>query len=502
MTSRRTACAFSLFLPLTACATRATLPPPSEPLVATAHRDFPEAPPVPSLMRPIEVPNIHTFTLQNGLHVYVVERSDTNDVELAYIARAGGESGPVETRGLSTLALMALMYMTGDAAGSRARLGEEALTSYMRDDASSLSTSTHADSLDAALRELAAMIATPHLTTDAIEAAVGKQLDELHESVYDQEGLARQHALRMLVGDAHPLGFPIVGKHENVQRFTVGDVESRRQAMFAPETSALVLVGAVTREKAEQLAAQYLGSLSQPKATVPEAPTPLRSTEAMRARALLTVGGVARIVQAFRAPPRQHPDFVPFSLLSILTGELMSSRLFMALREQQERTYAIGSRHDVRRTLSTFVIETDVRGDAVGDTLSGIDGELDRLRTTQVAAHELSRAKLVARERIAGRLEHNDGVLRLLADMIVSSRVLPSDPQRTLNEHIARIDSTTPEDIRQVALTYLESGERGVAVSGPMSDFLPALADWAGEDHIDTFIPRSIADANHLRRSD
>lgn len=473
------------------CAARAKLPAPALPLIGTPRAAIPDAPRAPEVSVAITLPTLHAQTLANGLTVYVVERPGDDKVELRYVALAGGERGALEGLGLSTLAVKSTFYAAEQKRSDRALDDEEALATSTDHAASKIAASIAASKLEPTLAEIVATLQVASLPSEAVASAVTDQLDDLHRNLFEQRDLAWFHANQMLYGDEHPLGHPTVGLHENMPRFRIGQLEEHRRQVFAPETSALILVGDLSAEASLQLVAKHLGALPRvnapPKKTPPPAPP---STK--RARALLTPGRIAQIVQAYKAPPRGHADAIPFALLDVVAGASFPSRLSQALREQHQRTYSIASHYQLRRDESTWTIDTLVEPETVGETLEEIDTELLRLRSLPVTARELGLAKRMLRQRLVGRLDDGSDAADLLVELVVTAPE-GQHPTARLAAELEQIERAEARDLQRVATKYLQTEQRGVAVAGPILDYEPDLYRWAGGS-IDTFLPKRIAD--------
>lgn len=481
--------AMALFVALPACTSRATLPAASFPLVATRHEDRPLAPPVPPLRREPSLPATRTHTLPNGMRAYVVAHPGASDISVTYVARAGGENRNLKTLGLSTLAIRAVHIAREQEAESAALAAERRIDMRVERDAALLETSAHRDTLAPVLADLAETLRSPPLTRESIASAVTEQLDLLHDGLFDQRELGRLHAMQMLYGDRHPLGTATAGLHENMFRFKVNELDPHLTEILAPDTSALLISGDVDMDATVALVERHFSSLSAVHAE--QTGSPASAPSEKKVRALLTPGRIAHIVQAYRAPPSDHADAAPFYLLSIAAGELSSSRLNLALREQHEHTYSVSSQYAARPEDGTFTIETEVAARAVGDTLQHIDETLERLRAAPVDAHELERAKLHARERVAALLESGEGTARLFQNMLINGQVFPQDLRSTLERDLARIGAATAADLQRVANNYLWPGFRGAAVSGPLGDYHDVLARWCNDDY-DMFVPKRL----------
>ncbi|MET0287798.1 MAG: insulinase family protein [Polyangiales bacterium] len=479
---------FLLTLGLVGCAHRAPLPSPSMPLVATSRLEFPQRPRISEPPSPVELPAIESYRLANGLSVLVVPRPGTRGVTMRYAAGQGGVQG-LDEQGWSALARRV---------AQRAVLEspiEVALTCRAAGTLSGswLELDTRKEDLPSALRVLVDALAPQPIPSEVVGVAVDDQLDELHDELYYQSELARRHAHQILYGDEHPFASSLNGSLSTLKPLTVEGLGEYKALAFAPEHSALVIVGDLD-------AATLPAQLAQAFAALPASgrklmgPPKAQAEPSKNVRGLLTAGRTAYVMFSYRAPAQDSADDAPFQLLSLLTGDLSASRLHQALREQGALTYSVDASVAQRRGGATFDIETQVEPESLLKALRVIDVELARLRDQLVSDDELALAKLQARESFAQRLEDDAQLVAMLGqDFTLQGRSFAEAPTDLLRKQLDAFDAVTSEQLRDVARRYLQPAQRAAAVAGPLHKFQFELGRWY-EGSIDFFAPKRIAD--------
>jgi predicted Zn-dependent peptidase len=489
-------------LALAACVRRASLPEPVSPLAATRRAGFPAAPSV-AHAEPVEAPPITTFKLENGLRVMVLERPDLDWVSIRYTARRGAEDGTHAELGAASM-VMGLAMLAPQAGGEPVAPVAEpgapepgsVIHGYVDRVAGHVVTSSMVDELDATLGELAALIREPRVSTQAVRDVAFRQLDRIDAANFDALELARCHARQILYGDDHPLGQPMEGRLSELGKLTLGQLEEHHRFMFAPEASALIVVGGAPAAQVRELAERHFSALTGgPSVTVGvmaagEAPE-------RRVRGLLTPGKAALIVQGFPAPAAPSSERVPFRLLSMLAAELIGSRVNQALRERAAQTYHVGGLYELRSSGGTWLLEVRVEPGDLVDALRTIDRELVKLAVQPIEPAELEHARAQFRERRRAQLADAASAADLLDEAFVfAASTAPEHVLAEWQRDYGRIEGITGPEVEGLARQYLDAKQRALVVAGDLGRFRHDLQVWNSE--IDLFVPNQMLEK--LRR--
>lgn len=475
---------------LSACAHREPLPEPSSPLVATSRAEFPARPLASEPAATVELPQIASFRLPNGLTVLAVERPAASAVSLRYVAAQGGEDRPLGELGWATLSRRITeraLERTNDV-DALARLGEAQSSGGTDQLASWLALETDPELFEDTVRLLVAALRDHAMPSEIIADALDDQLDALHHELFQQGELARNHAHQILYGEQHPLGLSHNGTFDSLKVLTVEQLRVRHAAVFAPEHSALVVVGKIEIATLSAQLTQAFSDLPASGASLAAAP-PIGERTERRARGLLTRGRTAHVTESYRAPPHGSVDDAPFQLLRLISGSLWSSRLMTALRERDTFTYAVGASLSFHREGATFDIETEVEPSSLLAALRVIDEQIARLREAPITPAELALAKLQAREIFAQRFEDESYACAVIArNFALHGQAFAAAPGQSLRAQLEAIEAVSAERVREVAARYLAPERRAVAVAGPLLDFEFELSRWYGLG-VEFFVP-------------
>ena len=256
------------------------------------------------------------------------------------------------------------------------------------------------------------------------------------------------------------LGRDVGGSEATVREITRDMAIDYLRQQYVPNNAVVSIAGAVEQEEAAALVACTLGDWPR---GVPEGWFPaVNGQHDVRAAVKYKKTEQAHVCLAVRGLALQHPDRFALSLLSVVLGEGMSSRLTLELRERR------GLAYDVHCYLSSFqdagalVIYAGVDPANASEALRLLVVELARLRDEPVPEEELARAKELAKGRLLLRMEDT----RAVSDWMGAQELLLGRV-RTVDEVAGLIDAVTAQDIQRVAQERIVSGQLSLAVVGP-----------------------------------
>jgi predicted Zn-dependent peptidase len=268
------------------------------------------------------------------------------------------------------------------------------------------------------------------------------------------------------------LGRDVAGTEETVRGITRAVALDYLRDQYVPNNAVISIAGAVTHEEVMAHVERLLGDWSRgvPRGWFPA----VNGQQAPRAAVKYKSTEQAHLSVAVRGLPMHHPDRYALSLLSVILGEGMSSRLTLELRERRGLCYDVHSYCSFFLDAGSFTLYAGVDPAKAEEALRALLAELGKLRNEGVADDELQRAKALAKGRILLRMEDTRAVSDWLgAQELLSARI------RTVDEVTARIDAVTGEDLQRVARQLIVEEQLNLAVVGPFRStkrFRPLLA--------------------------
>ncbi|MFI5274041.1 MAG: M16 family metallopeptidase [Ktedonobacterales bacterium] len=257
-----------------------------------------------------------------------------------------------------------------------------------------------------------------------------------------------------------PLGREVAGTRETVESISRAAMADYWTRHYVPGSLVVSIVGDVTHERALEATTRLLGDW-QPAPTPPWQPSPPPSGVA---RVRLETRKTEQTNFCLYTPglPHRHDDDYALSLLHVILGDGMSSRLFQEVRERQGLAYDVGTAPVHFHDTGAFVVSAGVEPRRTEAALTAILAELARIHDVPVSAAELHRAKEYSKGRMALRLEDTSSV----ASWLGGQEALLNEIHE-LDETMARLDAVTVEDIQHVARALFTDEWLRLAVIGP-----------------------------------
>ncbi len=167
-------------------------------------------------------------------------------------------------------------------------------------------------------------------------------------------------------------------------------------------------------------------------------------------------------VFGFPAVDINHPDRYPLSVLNMILGSGMSSRLFQEVREKRGLVYSISSfleMFSAGGVLGVFFGTSDKNLSQVFDVVKMVFEEIQKSGVTEselsLAKARVKRTLLMAEDDVSGRM------MKIARDYYYHRRVIPTE------EVLEKVAAVTMEDIQRVAADYLDWEKLSFAVVGP-----------------------------------
>jgi predicted Zn-dependent peptidase len=285
-------------------------------------------------------------------------------------------------------------------------------------------------------------------------------LEEIHAQDDSPEELVQVHFGRNFWGD-NAFGWPILGEAEHIARVRRRDLLAYRRTAYRPADTVVAVAGRVRhQEVADLVAAGFQGYAdgvpARPRPTVSTHPGVYHlSRDLEQVNLCLGAPGMAA------DDPRRYAA----TILQLILGGNMSSRLFQAVREQLGLAYAIQSFIQFFSNTGLLGISAGVSPANLAAVMAAIRRELQKLRKEKISKGELEAAKEHLRDSIMLSAEDCDHrMLRLAKNELNFGRYIP------LEDIIAGMQKVTAAEVLEVARDLLRPEGWGVALLGPVAE--------------------------------
>lgn len=259
------------------------------------------------------------------------------------------------------------------------------------------------------------------------------------------------------------LAHPISGTRQTIGKMTVDDLKSFYQNNYQTGKMVLVIVSdEITLKKTAQEIEKYFqlssGSVNGISASKVEKSGP-------RHRIINKPIQQGNLIVGFEGPSANSDDQIKMNLLSALLGGMMSSRLFLRIREQQGLCYYIKSHVDNHQTTGSVAAQAGMDPKNLIRTLEAILNEYQILKNELVDDEELGKTKEYMKGKLALALEDSEELASFYGHQwIMMNRI------KNHQQIVREIDQVSAEDIRAVARKYFQTETLSVAIVAPSHD--------------------------------
>lgn len=419
----------------------------------------------------LDLPELNTFTLSNGLEVALAERHDVPTVQMSlvfdsgYAADVGGKMG--------TASFTMSMLREGTAKRSALDLSRE-----LEELGTNLSTSASLDSsritMDSLITSLEPSldIMTDLLMNPAFDATEIERKRSLWlEGIKKEKASPQQQALRILpslmFADDHPYNAPLTGSgtETSINSLTRADLVAHAETWLRPDNARLVIVGAVTEAEIKPLLEQYLAEWQAPATAAPvkQFPEVARFNESRVF--LIDQPGTPQstIIAGQLAPSGKVDNAEAIDVMNTVIGGSFTSRLNMNLREDKGWSYGARSswvQADAEGLLLALApVQTDKTKESVLEILAELNGYIGDEPAT---AEELDKVKANKTAKLPGAYETKRALLSAIVDMLEKGKDmtwLEAYGQRVNSLELDEIQAVAADVIRPDALTWVIVGD-------------------------------------------
>jgi len=432
--------------------------------------------PAPGPAPRIEIGDAKSFTLDNGLRVFVVENHKIPRITISMVF----DYDPVHEGPLAGLV---------DITGQMLRTATEKRTKEMIDDeidfiGASLSTSAtslyatglsrHTETLTELISDI---IINARFEQEHFDRVMTQTRSGLSVAKNDPSSIASRVNKVLLYGTDHPYGVNTTEK--SLENVTLEMCRGFYHTFFRPEVTYMAIVGDVKFDDVKKLIGKYFGAWERgmvPSQSYPT-PKPPAGTRVAIVDRPAAVQSVIRISFPVELTPGAADAISARVMNNILGGS--TSRLFDNLREKHGYTYGAYSSLSSDKLIGSFTAFTDVRNSVTDSAINQILYEVNRMRTELVPTEELKLYKNELNGNFALSLENPQTVANFALN--IARYGLPADYYATYLQRLAAINEN---DIKAVANKYLFPDNANILVVGKAAEVAESLKKFAADGRI------------------
>jgi predicted Zn-dependent peptidase len=333
---------------------------------------------------------IQVTTLDNGLTVATDHMDGVKTATVGLWNKAGSRYEVASNNGVAHF--LEHMLFKGTKARSALQIAKEIenVGGYMNAYTSNEITAYYArvmqEDVRLGLDITADLLLNSTFPVEELEKERGVIIQEIGMSLDDPQSLVGNNVQLTAYGD-HPLGWNILGSVETISKMPRDVMMNFMHAHYAPDKMVLVASGAVEHVAIVDQAHKLFGHLPSQKTNKFEAARYVGGDHRQQKDLEQT-----NLILAFEGVDYTHPDFYTLSVLAVILGDGMSSRLFQEIREKRGLVYTISSFIDSYCDSGLFGFHAGTGPELVAELIPVLCDELLKAANS-FTSEEINRAK-------------------------------------------------------------------------------------------------------------
>ncbi|MFT5453268.1 MAG: zinc protease [Enterobacterales bacterium] len=366
-----------------------------------------------------KIPAYETYTLDNGLQVYLMQQDEVPMIDLRLVVKVGAINDGNQF-GLANLTSEALQFGSGKLSKNEIEDELAFLGANLSVNAAMEMTSINisfAAKDEVQLLPLFANIAlNPSFNVANFDKYKKRFLSQLEQRKESPRDIINDAFARLYFG-SHPYGNPVSGDNDSVTALTLDSVKSFYGDYYTPSNSALIVVGDFNKKhwrgQIKTLFGHWKGQA--PKETLVRlGPSPAQSNvllinkdDASETTLLIGSKGISA----------SHPDAVAVQVINTILGGRFTSWLNDALRVNSGLTYGARSRFNSYQYGGSFSISTFTKNATTFEAIDLAKKTYRKLWEEGIDKETLASAKAYVKGQFPPRYETSGQLAALLARM-------------------------------------------------------------------------------------
>ena len=462
-----------LTLALAACGSvwgQAMVAPPAIPGTPPIYREL-QFPP----LKRIPIPKVNTYTLPNGIKLYLLEDHELPTVRGTVRVRTGNLFDPQDRVGLAGLT-GTVMRSGGTKAKTGDQLDEElenmaaSVESDIGESSGSVSFSALKENADQVLAIFKDVLTEPEFRQEKLDLAKTELRGSIARRNDDAHGVAEREFTDIVYGKDTPYGWDI--EYSTVDHITRDDLVAFYKRYFFPANILMAVWGDFSAPEMKAKLEKMFADWNYQQPPVPAFP-PVRE----KAPPGIYVANKEDVTQTFFMAGHlggefKDKDLPALEVMADILGGGFQSRLVRRVRTQLGLAYDIsagwGAHYDHP---GLFEIGGSTKAESTADTLTAVKEEIERIRSSEVSADELETARQAALNGLVFAFDTKSKTLGRLLNYEYFGY-----PLDFIEQYQKGLEAVTRADVLRAARDRVRPADLTVVAVGKAAEFEKSLA--------------------------
>jgi zinc protease len=447
-----------------------TVAPAAIPNTPAAYRDL-KFPP----LKKIPTPNVITYTLPNGMKLYLLEDHELPIVSGTVRVRTGNLFDPADKVGLASVTGTVMRSggtqdKTGDQLDEQLENIAASVESDIGETSGTVSFSALKENSGEVLAVFKDVLTQPEFRQDKIDLAKSEMRSGIARRNDDAHGVAEREFTDIVYGKDTPYGWDV--EYATLDRITRADVVAFYRRYFFPANMLMAVWGDFSTAEMQAKLTQLFGGWNYEQPKVP--PFPLVGEKAQPGIYLAEKDDVTQtfFIEGHLGGRRDDPDLPALEVMGDILGGGFQSRLVQRVRTKLGLAYDISAGWGANYDHSgLFEIAGSTKSASTADTLKAVQEEIERIRSSQVTGDELE----TARQSLLNNL-----VFAFDTETKTLGRLLNYEyfgyPKDFIDRYQKGLEAVTREDVLRAARERVHPADLTIVAVGRTDEFRQPLA--------------------------
>lgn len=408
--------------------------------------------------------NYKKITLKNNLRIITAPMQETQTVTVVAMVGVGSRYESEKEAGLSHF--IEHMFFKGTKKRPTALAISEELdaiggefNAFTSKDATGYYVKVDARHIDIALDVVSDMYLNSKIEEVELEKEKGTILQELN--MYEDMPMRNVgDVFEELLYPENNLGRSIIGYKKTISNFKRKDFLAYMKKFYLSNDTVVCVAGKFDDKKITAQIKKYFAEMQE--GAKPKIKKVIEKQKAPAVKIKFKKTDQTQLILGVRAYNLFSEKRFALSLLSIILGGNMSSRLFIEVRERKGLAYYVRTSIEAFDDCGYIATQAGVEHKNLELAIKTILGEYVKIATEKVSEKELSKAKEYIKGKMVMGMEASDEVAMFFIGQEISRReILKKD------EIFKRIDMVTVDDILAVAKDVFRIEKINLAIIGP-----------------------------------
>jgi zinc protease len=425
-------------------------------------------------LKPVSIPHPTTFTLPNGMKIFLLEDHELPLVSGFALIRTGNLFDPPDKRGLADLTGTVLR-----SGGTRAETGDQidvqlenvaaSIESGIGENNGTLSFSTLRENTDQVLKLFHDFLTSAEFREDKVDLAKTQMRSEISRRNDDPGGVAEREFASIIYGRNNPYGWEV--EYADVDNIHRDDLVRFYKRYYFPANIMLAVYGDFSTAEMRAKLEKLFGGWDYKQPAVP--PFPALKTKPAPG---VYLGEKNDVTQTFFEVGHlgglfSDKDYPALAVAVDILGSGFTSRLMAKIRTELGYAYNIGAVWGAGfYSPGLFEISGSTKSPTTVQTLEVIRQEVEKLRQSEVSDQELRTAKDMV---LNGFVFNFDRPSKTLNRMVLYEYY--GYPKDFIFQYQKAIGAVTRADVLRVVREYLKPENLTIVAVGNPRNFGESL---------------------------